>query len=57
MLSFQNYIGNIFRIPDGKPLKNILEAIGGTPLVKLNKIPQSLGIECNVCKLMSLQIN
>jgi len=27
---------------------NILEAIGRTPLVKLNKIPQSFGIECDV---------
>lgn len=36
------------RIPDGKPLNNVLEAIGGLPLVKLNRIPQSMGIECNV---------
>ncbi|VDK47890.1 unnamed protein product [Anisakis simplex] len=36
------------RIPDGKPIDNILAAIGGIPLVKLNKIPKSLGIECNV---------
>lgn len=36
---------------NGKALNSILEAIGGTPLVKLNKIPQSLGIECDVCKL------
>ncbi|KAM3728405.1 Cystathionine beta-synthase cbs-1 [Dirofilaria immitis] len=36
------------RLPDGKPLDNVLGAIGGTPLVKLNRIPQSMGIECNV---------
>jgi len=31
-----------------KILNNILEAIGNTPLVRLNKIPQSLGLECEV---------
>lgn len=36
------------RLPDGKPVDNVLDAIGGTPLVKLNRIPQSMGIECNV---------
>ncbi|VDM45127.1 unnamed protein product [Toxocara canis] len=36
------------RVPNGKPLNDILGAIGGIPLVKLNKIPQSFGIECNV---------
>uniref|UniRef100_A0A8R1TRN1 cystathionine beta-synthase n=1 Tax=Onchocerca volvulus TaxID=6282 RepID=A0A8R1TRN1_ONCVO len=36
------------RFPDGKPLDNVLDAIGGTRLVKLNRIPQSMGIECNV---------
>lgn len=32
--------------------KNVLEAIGMTPLVKLNHIPQSLGIKCQMCKLV-----
>lgn len=31
-------------------LPNILHAIGQTPLVKLNRIPQSEGIKCEVCK-------
>lgn len=31
-------------------LPNILHAIGNTPLVRLNKIPQSEGIECEMCK-------
>lgn len=31
-------------------LPNILHAIGHTPLVKLNKIPLSEGIECDICK-------
>jgi len=29
---------------------NILEVIGCTPLVKLNHIPASEGIECEMCK-------
>jgi len=33
-----------------KILNTILEAVGNTPLVRLNKIPQSLGLECEVCK-------
>jgi len=33
-----------------KILNTVLEAIGDTPLVRLNKIPQSLGVECEVCK-------
>ncbi|KAE9552988.1 hypothetical protein FO519_003792 [Halicephalobus sp. NKZ332] len=37
-----------FPVPQKKILDNILEAVGKTPLVKLNKIPQSLGIECDV---------
>jgi len=31
-----------------KILNTVLEAIGDTPLVRLNKIPQSLGVECEV---------
>lgn len=31
-------------------LPNVLQAVGNTPLVKLNKIPQSFGLECDVCK-------
>jgi len=31
-----------------KILNNILEAVGNTPLVRLNKIPKSLGVECEV---------
>jgi len=31
-----------------KIYNSILEAIGNTPLVRLNKIPQSLGVECEV---------
>uniref|UniRef100_A0A182PI09 Cystathionine beta-synthase n=1 Tax=Anopheles epiroticus TaxID=199890 RepID=A0A182PI09_9DIPT len=34
--------------PKPSTLASILEAVGGTPLVKLNKIPQSLGLKCNV---------
>ncbi|XP_061500554.1 cystathionine beta-synthase-like protein isoform X1 [Anopheles gambiae] len=34
--------------PKPSTLPSILEAVGGTPLVKLNKIPQSMGLKCNV---------
>lgn len=33
-----------------KVMNNILDAIGMTPLVKLNHIPQSLGIKCQMCE-------
>lgn len=29
---------------------DILHTIGNTPLIKLNKIPQSAGIQCDMCK-------
>uniref|UniRef100_A0A915LHA2 Cysteine synthase n=1 Tax=Meloidogyne javanica TaxID=6303 RepID=A0A915LHA2_MELJA len=32
-----------------KILNSMLEAIGNTPLVKLNRIPEEYGIECNIC--------
>jgi len=34
--------------PRGKILNNILEAVGNTPLVRLNKIPQSFGVKCQI---------
>ena len=34
----------------GRVLDSVLEAIGGTPLVRLNRIPQSEGIKCQVCE-------
>ncbi|KAH7716644.1 cbs-prov protein [Aphelenchoides avenae] len=37
-----------FSEPQKKILDTVLEAIGGTPLVKLQKIPQEYGIECDV---------
>jgi len=33
-----------------KILPTILENIGNTPMVRLNKIPQAKGIKCEVCK-------
>lgn len=33
-----------------KITENILEAIGMTPMVKLNNIPKSMGIKCQMCK-------
>lgn len=29
---------------------DVLHTIGNTPLIKLNKIPQSAGIKCDMCK-------
>lgn len=37
-----------------KVMNNILEAIGMTPLVKLNHIPQSLGVKCQMCKFIEI---
>jgi len=33
-----------------KVLSNVLEAIGRTPLVRVNNITKSLGIQCEICK-------
>ena len=46
-------------VPTGtKPIyNNILEAVGNTPLVRLNKIPQSYGVKCEVlvkCEFMNI---
>lgn len=30
---------------------NILQTIGSTPLVKLNKIPKEAGLKCDICML------
>lgn len=37
-----------FRAELNKIIPNILHAIGSTPIVKLNRIPQSEGIECDM---------
>lgn len=29
---------------------NVLNCVGNTPLIKLNKIPKSFGIKCEMCK-------
>lgn len=29
---------------------NVLHAVGNTPLIRLNNIPKSLGIKCEMCK-------
>ena len=31
-------------------MRDILQAIGHTPIVRLNKLPKSMGIECEVCE-------
>lgn len=37
-------------------LPDILEAIGQTPLVRLNKVPKLHGVKCEVCKLLNKKI-
>lgn len=41
---------NIFSNGKNGILPNILHAIGHTPMVRLNRIPQAEGIECEICK-------
>lgn len=41
----------IFRPPQQKILPNILSTIGRTPMVRLNKIPKSCGVSCEMRKL------
>lgn len=36
-------------VADKKILDSVIEQIGETPMVRLNRIPQSLGIEATVC--------
>ena len=33
-----------------KICSSVLDHIGNSPMIRLNKIPQSMGIECEVCK-------
>lgn len=41
----------LFYSSDGcKIHPDILDTVGYTPMVKLNKIPQAAGIKCDVCK-------
>jgi hypothetical protein len=39
----------------GRTVNSAIDLIGGTPLVRLNKIPQSLGIEAQVYAKLELQ--
>ena len=34
----------------GSILTNVLEMVGNTPLVRLDKIAKSEGLECELCK-------
>lgn len=36
-------------------MDNVLGAIGNTPLVRLNKIPQEENLECEIGKLLLLK--
>lgn len=37
-------------VPRPDILPNVLHAVGNTPLIKLNNIPKSFGIKCEICK-------
>ncbi|KAI8596507.1 hypothetical protein EDD21DRAFT_419604 [Dissophora ornata] len=46
-------------LPEPAILDNILEHIGNTPLVRINKIAKSEGLQCELCtsdSCMSLQV-
>lgn len=48
MISFFDIVS--YRSRDGSNIfPDILHTIGNTPLIKLNKIPQSAGIQCDMC--------
>ena len=34
-------------------MSNVLEGIGNTPLVRINRIGESSGLKCEICKLNS----
>src|SRR4051812_44678781 len=53
---FQKTLSTISKFAPTRPklMDTILEAIGHTPMVRLNKIPQSMGIEAEICKLFNL---
>lgn len=42
-----------FRNESLRTLDNILGHIGNTPLVKLNNIPKSFGLKCDVCEYLT----
>ena len=37
------------RTPKPKTMGSILENVGNTPMVRLNKLPQAEGLQCEVC--------
>ena len=40
------------QLPKERPgiMPNVLHAIGNTPLVRINRIAQSAGLKCEMCK-------
>lgn len=44
---------HVFQPHNDRPkiLPNVLHVVGNTPLIRLNNIPKSLGIRCEVCGL------
>ena len=46
------------QLPKERPgiMPNVLHAIGNTPLVRINRIAQSAGLKCEMCKYNSQQL-
>jgi hypothetical protein len=38
-------------MPPNHILDNVLDAIGNTPLIRLDKIARAEGLRCNLCKI------
>ena len=47
------------QLPKERPgiMPNVLHAIGNTPLVRINRIAQSAGLKCEMCKYNSQQLS
>lgn len=56
-LSNSPHVHEPFRPIQKKIFDDVLDAIGNTPMVRLNKVPQSQGINCEVlakCEFMNM---
>lgn len=46
-----DFHSKLSRKPRPKIMDNILQAIGDTPLVRINKIAKDEGLKCELCKI------
>ena len=50
-LIMKPFISSLFRkVKTTKIMSTVLEGIGETPLVKINRIGKSFGLKCEICK-------